>query len=107
MLRRPPRSTLFPYTTLFRSDKQVKLWNVSDNRPNMVVSRNLDVGRVFSAQFAPDTEVGLRLSVAGSNGGLQVWDTSTNAAVRRAFSGRIKMPEMEIEERMLRVNDDG
>src|SRR5437588_3661593 len=23
MLRRPPRSTLFPYTTLFRSDQQV------------------------------------------------------------------------------------
>jgi periodic tryptophan protein 1 len=88
-------------------DKQVKLWNVSDNRPNMVVSRNLDVGRVFSAQFAPDIEVGFRLSVAGSNGGLQVWDTSTNAAVRRAFSGKVKMPEGDIEERMVRVNDDG
>src|SRR5699024_12122690 len=23
MIRRPPRSTLFPYTTLFRSDKQI------------------------------------------------------------------------------------
>src|SRR5438034_6155042 len=23
MLRRPPRSTLFPYTTLFRSDRQI------------------------------------------------------------------------------------
>src|SRR3712207_7667194 len=25
MIRRPPRSTLFPYTTLFRSDEQKKL----------------------------------------------------------------------------------
>src|SRR5258708_15690888 len=25
MIRRPPRSTLFPYTTLFRSDKQALL----------------------------------------------------------------------------------
>src|SRR2546422_5538445 len=25
MIRRPPRSTLFPYTTLFRSDLQVQL----------------------------------------------------------------------------------
>ena len=25
MIRRPPRSTLFPYTTLFRSDSQVGL----------------------------------------------------------------------------------
>src|SRR5258708_23301322 len=24
MIRRPPRSTLFPYTTLFRSDKKIK-----------------------------------------------------------------------------------
>src|SRR3712207_8692727 len=26
MIRRPPRSTLFPYTTLFRSAAQAKLW---------------------------------------------------------------------------------
>src|SRR3712207_6957820 len=26
MIRRPPRSTLFPYTTLFRSVHLVKLW---------------------------------------------------------------------------------
>src|SRR3712207_9310986 len=26
MIRRPPRSTLFPYTTLFRSLDQVELW---------------------------------------------------------------------------------
>src|SRR3712207_6997650 len=25
MIRRPPRSTLFPYTTLFRSEKDIKL----------------------------------------------------------------------------------
>jgi periodic tryptophan protein 1 len=72
----------------------------------MVVSRNLDVGRVFSAQFAPDAEVAFRLSVAGSNGALQVWDTSTNAAVRRAFSAKVKMPEGEVKERMVRVNND-
>jgi periodic tryptophan protein 1 len=87
-------------------DKQVKLWNVTENRPNMVVSRNLDVGRVFSVQFAPDVEVCFRLSVAGSNGGLQVWDISTNAAVRRAFSGKVKMPEGEVKERMVRAHDD-
>src|SRR5947209_20002875 len=26
MIRRPPRSTLFPYTTLFRSDKVCSVW---------------------------------------------------------------------------------
>src|SRR3712207_6912199 len=27
MIRRPPRSTLFPYTTLFRSHRPVELWD--------------------------------------------------------------------------------
>src|SRR3712207_6881329 len=29
MIRRPPRSTLFPYTTLFRSDANVVAWIAS------------------------------------------------------------------------------
>lgn len=87
-------------------DKHVKLWDVHDNKPNMVVSRNLDVGRVFSTQFAPDAEVCFRLAVAGSKGVLQIWDTSTNAAVRRVFSNRMKMPEGEVKERLVRLNQD-
>ena len=55
----------------------------------MVVSRDLDVGRVFSTTFGPDAEVGFRLAVAGSKGNLQIWDTSTNKAVREAFATRI------------------
>src|SRR3712207_7392463 len=30
MIRRPPRSTLFPYTTLFRSQRK---WNIAQIRP--------------------------------------------------------------------------
>src|SRR3712207_7810521 len=30
MIRRPPRSTLFPYTTLFRSDRDVRRQAVED-----------------------------------------------------------------------------
>src|SRR2546422_5718556 len=37
MIRRPPRSTLFPYTTLFRSGRQ-RIWPTADvplpNRPS-------------------------------------------------------------------------
>src|SRR5256885_12965645 len=29
MIRRPPRSTLFPYTTLFRSDELARTWRRS------------------------------------------------------------------------------
>ena len=55
------------------TDKQVKLWNIQPSGPTMVVARNLDIGKVFSTVFAPDEEVGFRLSVAGSKGVVQVW----------------------------------
>src|SRR3712207_7973546 len=34
MIRRPPRSTLFPYTTLFRSRKTVAKTNITKGRPS-------------------------------------------------------------------------
>ncbi|KAJ9604412.1 rRNA-processing protein [Cladophialophora chaetospira] len=82
-------------------DKRVKIWNVQDNKPNMVVSRNLDVGRIFATQFAPDSEVAFRLSVAGSKGRLQVWDISTNPHVRKVFAGRVQLPESDGKERLV------
>src|SRR5438128_3480108 len=43
MLRRPPRSTLFPYTTLFRSDfSQTKRWG--GYRPVVFLDHGLAVG---------------------------------------------------------------
>src|SRR2546423_8198906 len=45
MIRRPPRSTLFPYTTLFRSlelavspDPMAEAWPISMLRPSMFVA---------------------------------------------------------------------
>lgn len=88
------------------TDKQVKLWNIQASGPTMVVSRNLDVGKVFSVVFAPDEEVGFRLAVAGSKGNLICWDTSTNAAVRKAFANRVTPVEGEIKERLVGVEQD-
>lgn len=89
------------------TDKTVKLWNIQPTGPAMVVSRNLDVGKVFSTTFAPDTEVAFRLAVAGSNGTVTVWDTSTNPSVRRAFAGRIpNQPEGDVKERLVAIEDD-
>ena len=88
------------------TDKEVKLWNVQSSGPSMVVSRNLGVGKVFSTTFAPDAEVGFRLAVAGSKGAVQIWDTSTNPAVRRAFANRMAPLDGEIRERLVGVDDD-
>ncbi|GAQ11523.1 uncharacterized WD repeat-containing protein C17D11.16 [Aspergillus lentulus] len=88
------------------TDKQVKLWNVENDRPSMVVSRKMDVGKVFSTTFAPDNEVGFRLAVAGSKGTVQIWDTSTNGAVRRAFGSRMPALEGEVKERTIGLQAD-
>src|SRR5438034_7714963 len=45
MLRRPPRSTLFPYTTLFRS--------VEDGGPEQLVRRRVGRGRTFDRLAGP------------------------------------------------------
>ena len=87
-------------------DKQVKLWNVQPSGPSMVVSRKLSVGKVFSTQFGPDPEVGFRLAVAGSKGAVQVWDTSTNAGVRRAFANRVALPAGDVKEKVVGIGAD-
>jgi len=88
------------------SDKTVKIWNIQPTGPSMVVSRNLDVGKVFSATFAPDPEVAFRLAVAGSRGTIHVWDTSTNAAVRKAFAGRVPDVPVGEEDRLVGVEEE-
>lgn len=89
------------------SDRTVKLWNVQPTGPGMVASRNIGVGRVFSTKFAPDPEVAFRLAVAGSKGAMQIWDTSTNAAVRRAFASRMAPSNGDVkEERIVGVEED-
>ncbi|KAL9620572.1 MAG: hypothetical protein Q9160_004933 [Pyrenula sp. 1 TL-2023] len=96
--------TIPGYLATGSDDKTVKLWNVDENKPSMIVSRNLEIGRVFSARFAPDPEVSFRLAVAGSKGSLQVWDTSTNAAIRNVFAEKTAIPDKGTNERLVRVN---
>src|SRR2546430_10223954 len=58
MIRRPPRSTLFPYTTLFRSVDTERLVQSEDGsglrRPRrVVVAGNHDDGRIRKAGAQP------------------------------------------------------
>ncbi|KAK9438926.1 transducin family protein [Metarhizium brunneum] len=89
------------------TDRTVKLWSIQPTGPSMVVSRNLDVGKVFATTFAPDAQVGFRLAVAGSNGNMQVWDTSTNAAVRKVFAQKVPAQKDDVaEDRLVGVEED-
>src|SRR3989441_12302137 len=57
MIRRPPRSTLFPYTTLFRS---VGLWSVRHSDPGMYRDADGDMLALLAPQLA------LMLAIEGS-----------------------------------------
>src|SRR5947208_11867665 len=48
MIRRPPRSTLFPYTTLFRSDRQ---------NPGQFPPRSPDLGRLGQLALGMPAEI--------------------------------------------------
>src|SRR2546430_5166078 len=48
MIRRPPRSTLFPYTTLFRSSTRTPRF-----RPTPSASTSRPIGRVGTASGSP------------------------------------------------------
>ncbi|KAK3937126.1 WD40-repeat-containing domain protein [Diplogelasinospora grovesii] len=94
------------------TDKMVKLWNIGPQGPSLVVSRDFDVGKVFSTSFGPDPEVAFRLAVAGSKGTVSVWDTSTNGGVRKAFAQKLpnrpakEGEEEEVEDKLVGVEDD-
>src|SRR3989442_7836864 len=64
MIRRPPRSTLFPYTTLFRSDPQ-RIWRRRLFPPEL----NQDVGRKRRLQdWQRELQVDSRLFIFAREG---------------------------------------
>ncbi|KAJ2764415.1 rRNA-processing protein [Coemansia nantahalensis] len=88
------------------ADETVKVWDVRDGKPSLVLSRNPDVGSVFAARFCPDEP--MLLAVGGSNGESRVWDMSTNASIRSIFGDDSVKANPVREKPMVRVsNSDG
>src|SRR5258708_30698734 len=53
MIRRPPRSTLFPYTTLFRSEFSAALWLRSDSLNTMPAKNAPSAKETSNSRAAP------------------------------------------------------
>lgn len=64
-------------------DKTVKLWDLSNNQPSCVASRNTGSGRIFSISFSEDAP--FLLAIGGKKGGLIVWDILSEPAIARSF----------------------
>src|SRR2546422_5672185 len=66
MIRRPPRSTLFPYTTLFRSVRRIKAEWPNGNTPKIVATGGpaplvAPLSKEIESQHPDLTLVGLRI----------------------------------------------
>jgi periodic tryptophan protein 1 len=84
-------------------DQLIKVWDLNNNTPNMVIHRDMGVGKVFSLSFCPDSL--LTLAAAGSEGRVQVWDVGSNALVKRAFAGRATFQEDKEEKQPIGLVD--
>ena len=69
------------------ADKTLKIWTLSPSTVNLVTSRDLGVGKVFSATFSPNDP--FTIAAAGSSGKLQIWNALSNLGVRRTFADRL------------------
>src|SRR3712207_6918346 len=61
MIRRPPRSTLFPYTTLFRSGSDLALWQRAG-----VVAVEMECSALFVTAALHGAAAGALLTVDGN-----------------------------------------
>src|SRR3712207_9299635 len=92
MIRRPPTSTLFPYTTLFRSD-----------RPDRNGRRKILEVHVKGKPLAP--EIDLDTLAAGTPGftGADLANLVNEAALLAARRGKKTIEQDELEEGIMRV----
>ncbi|KAL6968317.1 hypothetical protein U1Q18_034121 [Sarracenia purpurea var. burkii] len=65
------------------TDKMVKLWDLSNNQPSCVASKNPRTGAVFSISFSEDNP--FLLAIGGSKGRLEVWDALSDDGVYRKY----------------------
>src|SRR3989441_9685704 len=75
MIRRPPRSTLFPYTTLFRSHRPT-LYFESEAQERLAIRKMEDIGREAKRKFGID-----RIGMVHRVGRLEIGETSVAIVV--------------------------
>src|SRR2546425_11076275 len=80
MIRRPPRSTLFPYTTLFRSEANRRF---REGGAAEIPGWRTDRGRIF-IKYGPPQEM-MQRPQAGNTLPYEVWKYTRNRALKYVF----------------------
>src|SRR2546430_3500032 len=75
MIRRPPRSTLFPYTTLFRSHISDMSWTKRVQHPSEVVKKGDEVDVLILNVDAENKRISLGLKQAQEDPWLRIGET--------------------------------
>src|SRR2546428_3553219 len=86
MIRRPPRSTLFPYTTLFRSLDVAPLV-VQQIELRAFVGDDGDIERELEANFAALAAVGIEILIASPVAKTKKFHRASCASTRRFDDG--------------------
>src|SRR5256885_14646235 len=93
MIRRPPRSTLFPYTTLFRSHSELRL---SDAQLGSLMTGFLVVYTATAPLFGSLGDTRARPRLLGL--GVAIWSVATAlAGFARSFSARSEEHTSELQ----------
>jgi len=71
------------------ADETVKVWDIQDDKPSLVASRNAQVGKILSACCCPDAP--FVFSFGGEKQGLRVFDITESTPVRRQFGSRQRL----------------
>src|SRR3712207_9432612 len=99
MIRRPPRSTLFPYTTLFRSAILPPALTITD--PRVVVKTTL--GDITIRLFLTRTPRTVRNFLELAKGDREFTDAKTSKKVVRPFYNRSEEHTSELQSRQYLV----
>lgn len=71
------------------ADETVKVWDIQDNKPSLVTSRNPQMGRLLNTQCCP--EAPFVFSFGGEKQGLRTIDIMESAPVQRHFESRERL----------------
>src|SRR3712207_8641338 len=64
MIRRPPRSTLFPYTTLFRSGDIVTWWETGTQAPQLLTDQEVDLASAYNGRIQDIADQGEPVAIS-------------------------------------------